>query len=42
MIAEAAPGPDGIRSAFLHQTKNEITRPLKIIFLNSLEVGKIP
>ena len=32
MIAEAAPGPDGIRSAFLHQTKNEITRPLKIIF----------
>ena len=42
MRAEAAPGPDGIRPAFLHQTKNEIARPLKIIFEKSLEEGKIP
>ena len=42
MRAEAAPGPDGIRPAFLQQTKNEISRPLKIIFEKSLEEGKIP
>ena len=42
MRAEAAPGPDGIRPAFLQQTKDEIVEPLRRIFEKSLEEGKIP
>ena len=40
--SNAAPGPDGIRPAFLQQTKEEIVEPLRSIFEKSLEERKIP
>ena len=42
MRGEAAPGPDGIRLAFLQQTKEEIAGPLRMIFEKSLEERRIP
>ena len=36
------PGPDGIAPRVLKETKNEICKPLSIIFNKSLNSGKIP
>ena len=41
-MKDTAPGPDGIRPAFLQQTKEEIAGPLRMIFEKSLEERRIP
>ena len=38
----SASGPDGIPSRVIKELKDEMVRPLKILFQNSMDDGKIP
>jgi hypothetical protein len=39
---DSAPGPDGIHPILLKETKYEISKPLCIIFEQSLQSGEVP
>jgi hypothetical protein len=39
---DSAPGPDGIHPILLKETKHEISKPLCIIFEQSLQNGEVP